>query len=552
MAAFCLRHAGRSNGVSALHGVVSQDLFGSLDEGSAITSVTNGVHARTWLAPVVQDLLDLHVGTDFSIASEDGWQATSKITDAEISTLRTSLRSDLVSYLANEHELTGFDPNVLTIGFARRFATYKRAALLLKERDALIELLNNDEHPVQFVFAGKAHPADTDGQKVFQEIAEFGASPEANGRFILVPGYDISVAAYLYGGCDVWLNNPVRPQEACGTSGEKSALNGGLNCSILDGWWAEWYHAENGWAIKTSDLTDPDKRDAAEAKGLIKLLAEDVIPLFYDNTPAWNQRIRFGWQYLGPRVTAARMVKDYDKLPVQPALQAAHTVPLNRPIPLNIPIPKPANDPLMPDRLPLGQPWPGSPTPWGPSGMVRVQTLPSSPSMRSPSSSASLTRTATRHGFPSSTRPRLCSMATCLVSGPDNVTATAPTGAGIPSRGTDSIRRKLMLDPYAMAIDGQPSYDRAIYDYVAGSPDLADPTDSACSTPKSIVVNPYFDWGNDRRPKRPRRDTLIYEAHVKGFTALHPLVPEEIRGTYAGLAPSSCHRISSVVGSDRP
>ena len=314
MAAFCLRHAGRSNGVSALHGVVSQDLFGSLEEGADITSVTNGVHARTWLAPAAQDLLDLHIGTDFSVADEEAWQGASKITGVEISTLRTGLRSGLVSYLADEHELTGLDPDVLTVGFARRFATYKRAALLLKERDSLIQMLNNDEHPVQFVFAGKAHPADTDGQRVFQEIAEFGASPEANGRFVLVPGYDISVAAHLYGGCDVWLNNPVRPQEACGTSGEKSALNGGLNCSILDGWWAEWYHAENGWAIETSDLTDPEARDAAEAKGLIKLLQDNVIPLFYDDVPAWNQRIRFGWQYLGPRVTAARMVKDYDKL----------------------------------------------------------------------------------------------------------------------------------------------------------------------------------------------------------------------------------------------
>ncbi len=325
MAAFCLRHAGRSNGVSALHGTVSQDLFGSLEEGAAITSVTNGVHARTWLAPAVQDLLELHVGPDFSVADEQGWQAASQITDVEISSLRTGLRSELVSYLADEHGLTGLDPNVLTIGFARRFATYKRAALLLKERDALIKMLNNDEYPVQFVFAGKAHPADTDGQRVFQEIAEFGASPEANGRFVLVPGYDISVASYLYGGCDVWLNNPVRPQEACGTSGEKSALNGGLNCSILDGWWAEWYHAENGWAIQTSDLADPKKRDAAEAKGLIKLLGEAVIPLFYDNASAWNQRIRFGWQYLGPRVTAARMVKDYDQLLYRPLYSPLRT-----------------------------------------------------------------------------------------------------------------------------------------------------------------------------------------------------------------------------------
>lgn len=324
MAAFCLRHAGMSNGVSALHGEVSQKLFGSLAEGANITSVTNGVHARTWMAQPTQDLLDRHIGSDFAEANEPRWQAAQNISDPEIRNLRSGLRQDLVHYLDAEHGVAGFDASVLTVGFARRFATYKRAALLLKEKDALIEMLNNDEAPVQFVFAGKAHPADKDGQRVFAEIAEFGASPEANGRFILVPGYDIAVALQLYGGCDVWLNNPVRPQEACGTSGEKSALNGGLNCSILDGWWAEWFHAENGWAIQTSEETNTDTRDAIEAKGLVTLLRDEVIPSFYadgtQDTPskAWNQRIRFGWQYLGPRVTAARMVNDYNASLYQP------------------------------------------------------------------------------------------------------------------------------------------------------------------------------------------------------------------------------------------
>lgn len=322
MAAFCLRHAGLSNGVSALHGDVSQELFGSLEEGAGITSVTNGVHARTWMAEETQDLLDRHVGADFATADAEQWQAASSISDKEISSLRNGLRSNLVSYLKSDHGFDGFNPEALTVGFARRFATYKRAALLLREKDTLIEMLNNDEQPIQFVFAGKAHPADADGQAVFSEIAAFGASPEANGRFILVPGYDIEVALALYGGCDVWLNNPVRPQEACGTSGEKSALNGGLNCSILDGWWAEWYQAENGWAIQTSDETDAETRDAIEAKGMLELLKNDVVPTFYADatipSAAWNQRVRYGWQYLGPRVTAARMVNDYNNTLYQP------------------------------------------------------------------------------------------------------------------------------------------------------------------------------------------------------------------------------------------
>ncbi len=337
MAAFCLRHAGLSNGVSALHGTVSQSLFGSLDEGSAITSVTNGVHARTWMARSVQDLLDEVVGKDFSQADEERWSATGAIPDSTVRQLRNQLRADLVTYLRQAHGFDGFDPYTLTVGFARRFATYKRAALLLLERDALVAMLNNDEHPIQFVFAGKAHPADTQGQKVFRQIAEFSASPEANGRFILVPGYDISVANMLYGGCDVWLNNPVRPQEACGTSGEKSALNGGLNCSILDGWWAEWFQPQNGWAIATSEETNPAKRDRAEAAGVLKLFREQIIPTFYAdafatgpsnaNIPGseWNDRIRYGWQYLGPRVTAARMVSDYNQQLYEPLCAPCET-----------------------------------------------------------------------------------------------------------------------------------------------------------------------------------------------------------------------------------
>ncbi len=177
------------------------------------------------------------------------------------------------------------------------------------------------------MFAGKAHPADLPGQAILSSIIEYGSAPEANGRFVFAPGYDIALAGLLYSGCDVWLNNPVRPQEACGTSGEKSALNGGINCSILDGWWAEWYDARNGWAIPTSDLTDSTARDDAESAALHDLLAGEVVPAFYADgatgpSDAWVERIRAGWTLLGPKVTAGRMVAEYRDRLYRPIIDA--------------------------------------------------------------------------------------------------------------------------------------------------------------------------------------------------------------------------------------
>lgn len=314
MAAFCLRLSGLANGVAQLHGEVSRELFSSLPESSAITAVTNGVHARTWVDPLLADFFDTNLGDGWADGTDDAWARAADIDGSAIRSVRTELRHRLIADL-RERGFEGLDPDALTIGFARRFATYKRAALLLRERDALIELLASTDQPVQFVFAGKAHPADTPGQAMLAEIAAFAASAEARGRLILVPGYDMRIASLLYAGCDVWLNNPVRPQEACGTSGEKAALNGGINCSIADGWWAEWCHSDNGWALPTSDLTDPEARDAAEAKGLLATLTNEVVPQFFaDGGPisdVWLDRIRFGWTYLGPRVTAARMVAEY-------------------------------------------------------------------------------------------------------------------------------------------------------------------------------------------------------------------------------------------------
>ncbi len=315
MAAFCLNLSGMANGVARLHGEVSRELFDSLPAGAKITSVTNGVHARTWVHPTMQRLFDNRLGGKWANGGKKAWARADSIGDDDVRSVRTELRGELVEDL-KQRGFTGLSPDALTIGFARRFATYKRAALLLREREALIELLNDDERPVQFVFAGKAHPADKPGQAMLAEIAEFAASDDARGRFVLVPGYDMHLASLLYAGCDVWLNNPVRPQEACGTSGEKAALNGGLNCSIEDGWWAEWSHPGNGWSLPTSDLGDPEARDAAEAAGLMNTLADKVAPEFFDPdgspfSDAWLARIRKGWTYLGPRVTAGRMVAEY-------------------------------------------------------------------------------------------------------------------------------------------------------------------------------------------------------------------------------------------------
>ena len=219
---------------------------------------------------------------------------------------------DLVARTAG----TALDPNALTVGFARRFATYKRAALLLTDRARLRSLLGDAARPVQFVFAGKAHPADAEGKALLTIINQFAANPDSEGRFVFVPDYDIDIARTIYGGCDVWLNNPVRPMEACGTSGEKAALNGALNCSVRDGWWDEMSDGRNGWDIPTSDLAGPE-RDAEEAAALYTLLEAEIAPLFY--APArgrasdgWIVRACDAWASLGPQVVAARMVHDYD------------------------------------------------------------------------------------------------------------------------------------------------------------------------------------------------------------------------------------------------
>jgi starch phosphorylase len=212
---------------------------------------------------------------------------------------------------------SALDPDVLTIGFARRVPSYKRLTLMLRDPQRLKRILLHPQRPVQLVIAGKAHPADEGGKKLIQEIVRFADDPQVRHRIVFLPNYDIAMAQPLYPGCDVWLNNPLRPYEACGTSGMKAALNGGLNLSILDGWWDEWYDGNNGWAIPSADgVDDPDRRDELEAAALYDLIENEVAPRFYDDADEgvpvrWIEMVRHTMRSLGPKVLATRMVREY-------------------------------------------------------------------------------------------------------------------------------------------------------------------------------------------------------------------------------------------------
>jgi starch phosphorylase len=326
MAALCLGVAGRANGVSALHGEVSRELFAAVPGGDAITSVTNGVHARTWVHPITQDLFDAHLGAKWDLGDPDAWSRAPRISDQELREVRTRTQAPLAEMLA-ERAGVELDPDAVVIGFARRFATYKRATLLLRHRHLLEALLADTTRPVQFVFAGKAHPADVPGKELMAEILAFGASAEAHGRFNFLVDYDINVARAMYAGCDVWLNTPVRPHEASGTSGEKAALNGALNCSIRDGWWAEMSDGRNGFDITTSTVSDPAQRDLEESASTHAAVAA-ILAEFHAGvavgeggpSAAWLARMRDAWVSLGPKVTAARMVADYQRTLYAPML----------------------------------------------------------------------------------------------------------------------------------------------------------------------------------------------------------------------------------------
>jgi glycogen phosphorylase len=328
MAALCLRMADRANGVSELHGEVSQELFARVPGGDRIGSVTNGVHARTWVSPPLQELFDGALGCGWTSGDPGAWSGVHDLTDEQLVTVRRDTRGPLERLLADRSGVA-LEPGALVIGFARRFATYKRATMLLRHPEVLAALLAADDCPVHFVFAGKAHPADEPGKALLADIVAHASSPAANARFTFLPDYDMAVARAMYAGCDVWLNTPVRPHEASGTSGEKAALNGALNCSIRDGWWAEMSDGRNGWDIALSTATDPQVRDDEESASLLALLGEIAEEFHADGTgrpsAEWLARVRHNWATLGPRVTSARMVTDYREQYYEPMLSALRT-----------------------------------------------------------------------------------------------------------------------------------------------------------------------------------------------------------------------------------
>jgi len=346
MAVMGMRLAQRVNGVSLLHGQVSREMFAGLwpgfDTGEVpIGSITNGVHAPTWVAREVSDL-----GDSAEAAAADAgrlWAIRRQLRARMVTETRRRLRESWQQRGASGAELTWIDDvldeNVLTIGFARRVPSYKRLTLMLNDPARLAGLLLDPERPVQIVIAGKAHPADEGGKRLIQQMVQFTDSETVRRRIVFLPDYDMAMARYLVQGCDVWLNNPLRPLEACGTSGMKVALNGGLNLSVRDGWWDEWYDGGNGWEIPTADgVTDAGRRDELEASALYELIAKSVAPLYYDAAAdgvphGWVEMMRHGLRSLGPLVRADRMVSDYVTNLYAPAARASRALAVegNRP-----------------------------------------------------------------------------------------------------------------------------------------------------------------------------------------------------------------------------
>ena len=335
-----LRLARRANAVSALHGEVSRAMWTGLFPGKTedtvpIGHITNGVHVPTWLAPQMFRLYDRHLGTGWHEHSGESriWESIENVDDGELWETHLSLKARLLEFVrrsaVEQAERRGespeirrrlsriLSPDVLTIGFARRFATYKRANLILADMERLASMVNDPNRPVQFVFAGKAHPMDDPGKRVLQQIAELTRDPKVGERFVFVEDYDINVGRFFVQGVDVWLNNPRRPLEASGTSGQKVVLNGGLNLSILDGWWAEAYDSLNGFAIGTGRThSNMNVHDTRDGEDLYRALREQVIPLYYqrdhDGLPrGWIKRMKRTIRTLGWRFNANRMVMDY-------------------------------------------------------------------------------------------------------------------------------------------------------------------------------------------------------------------------------------------------
>jgi starch phosphorylase len=344
-----LKLSRRANAVSSLHGHVTRRMWAHLwpwrvEEEIPIGHVTNGVHVPSWLAWQMQNLYDRHfpAGWFNRMQDADVWHAIHNVDPGELWETHHALKNLLLAFVrrrvsrqcrrrgeseeAVEAARNMFDPNVLTIGFARRFATYKRANLILRDPDRLAAIVNDADRPVQIIYAGKAHPADHQGKELIQQIANLRHDPRFANRITFIEDYDINVCRHLIQGVDVWLNNPRRPLEASGTSGQKAVLNGALNLSVLDGWWAEAYNGTNGFAIGkgASHATDDRITDARDAESLYQVLEDEVVPLYYkrdvDGLPRdWVRWMMNSISTLAWRFSAHRMVADYVQWAYLPA-----------------------------------------------------------------------------------------------------------------------------------------------------------------------------------------------------------------------------------------
>jgi starch phosphorylase len=333
---FGLRTARFANGVSEMHGEVARKMWDHLTDDGAdvkISHVTNGVHIGTWMARPMRDLLDRHLPDRWIERADDPevWNAIDTIGDGELWDVRNRLRAELVEFAKNqavtdrlargesieyvETARRAFDPALLTIGFARRATAYKRLYLLTLDPQRALGLIQS-KHPIQVLLAGKAHPADEEAKHIVRRLFELKRMPEVGARVAYLEDYDLRIASRLVAGCDVWLNVPRPPLEASGTSGMKAAMNGGLNLSVLDGWWAEAFDGTNGWGIESDDAGGPEEQDARDAKELYDVLENEVIPLFNDRDETgvprgWISKIKASLKTNGPRFSARRMLNDY-------------------------------------------------------------------------------------------------------------------------------------------------------------------------------------------------------------------------------------------------
>lgn len=350
MTRLALSGARRVNGVSRIHGMVSARLCADQwpevrPQENPVGYVTNGVHVPTFLHQSWSAFFDDRLGLDWRerLTESSFWKRLEPVPDADYWSVAQSVKSRMFSGVRERlqrayarrglsaaqwrHVTRWLDPrapDVLTIGFARRFATYKRASLLLRERQRLIRLVSEADRPVVFLFAGKAHPADEPGKSVLREISQLMLTPEFLGHVVFIEDYDLQLARWLVSGVDVWLNNPIAPLEASGTSGMKAAINGRLNLSVLDGWWAEGWAEDNGWGIPPADVQDPERRDALEAELILDTLEEEVVPLYYarnggGHSPEWVRRSKRAMMTVIPQFSTQRMLQDYDEGLYRPA-----------------------------------------------------------------------------------------------------------------------------------------------------------------------------------------------------------------------------------------